>query len=198
MYPISKRIFDVISSLVVLLILSPFLMIIWLVVVTGSRGGGYYRQTRVGKNGVEFPIWKFRTMRRNADKSGKLTIGNDTRVTGFGKFLRRSKLDEIPQLFNVIGGQMSVVGPRPEVPEYVKLYSAEQLKVLNVRPGLTDLATLKYIDEQKVLGEVADPRQVYVEKIMPEKLRLNLQYIENRGFFKDLGLIFKTIGRLFG
>ncbi len=197
MYPFCKRAFDFLSSLCVLLILLPFLILIWLIVILGSPGGGFYRQTRVGKNGSEFLILKFRSMRKDADKSGKLTAGNDSRVTGFGKFLRKSKLDEVPQLLNILAGQMSVVGPRPEVPEYVRLYSDDQRKVLTVRPGLTDLATIKYIDEQKILGETQDPEKRYVEEIMPAKLKLNLEYLAKRGFFFDLGLIFKTIGKVF-
>lgn len=196
MYETSKRIFDVCSSLIVLLVLLPFLIIIVCVVALGSKGGAFYVQERIGKEGEVFRLLKFRTMKVGADKMGQITIGNDSRVTGFGKFLRKSKLDEMPQLINVLKGDMSVVGPRPEVQKYVSLYSAEQLKVLSVRPGLTDVASIEYIDEQKLLGESDDPEKQYIEVVMPAKLALNLQYIERKSFFFDLRLIFRTIGKI--
>lgn len=136
-------------------------------------------------------------MRVNADKSGQITIGNDNRVTSIGKFIRKYKLDELPQLFNILLGHMSVVGPRPEVPKYVKLYSIEQLKVLSVKPGLTDYASLEYLDEQKILGEAEDPDKAYLTEVMPAKLKLNLKYIEERNFWVDLRLIFQTIFGIF-
>lgn len=136
-------------------------------------------------------------MRVNADKSGQITIGNDNRVTSIGKFIRKYKLDELPQLFNILLGHMSVVGPRPEVPKYVKLYSIEQLKVLSVKPGLTDYASLEYLDEQKILGEAEDADKAYIEEVMPAKLKLNLKYIEDRNFWVDLRLIFQTIFGIF-
>ena len=196
MYEQSKRIFDIVSSLIVLLVLFPILMIIGLLVALGSKGGAFYSQERIGKNGRVFRLLKFRSMRAGSDKKGQLTIGNDSRVTGIGKFLRKSKLDELPQLLNVLQGDMSVVGPRPEVQRYVSLYSAEQLKVLSVKPGLTDLASIEYIDEQKILGQAEDPDKEYVEVVMPAKLALNLEYIERRSFRYDLRLIFKTIGKI--
>lgn len=132
-------------------------------------------------------------MLSGADKSGQLTIGNDNRVTSVGRFIRKFKLDEFPQLINILKGEMSVVGPRPEVPKYVAMYSQEQRKVLSVLPGLTDYASLKYLDEQKVLGASGDPENTYVEEVMPKKLELNLKYIEERSFWLDTRLIFKTI-----
>ncbi|MBN4071369.1 sugar transferase [Crocinitomix catalasitica] len=196
MYELSKRIFDVISSLVVLQILLPFLLVFALIILIGSKGGVLYSQERVGKNGKIFHLLKFRSMKVNADKEGQLTVGDDHRVTNFGKFLRASKMDEIPQLLNIIVGQMSVVGPRPEVQKYVHLYNAEQLKVLSVKPGLTDLASVEYMNEQEQLGQAVNPEEHYVNVIMPKKLELNLDYIEKRNFLFDLRLIFKTIGKI--
>ncbi|MCG8578257.1 MAG: sugar transferase [Flavobacteriales bacterium] len=196
MYTFSKRIFDLFSSLIVLLILFPFLLLIAILIVLDSRGGVFYGQIRVGKDGKEFKLLKFRSMRPNSDQKGELTIGNDMRVTRLGKVLRKYKLDELPQLLNIIGGQMSVVGPRPEVPRYVSLYNEEQLKVLEVKPGLTDPASIKYLKEQEILGESEDPEKAYVEEVMPSKLLLNMEYIENRSFMYDLKLIFQTIGKI--
>jgi len=198
MYKIAKRIFDIFSSLIVLVLLFPLFLIIALWIVVDSRGGAFYKQIRVGKNGKEFNLLKFRSMRSGADRSGQLTIGNDNRVTTVGRFIRKTKLDEFPQLLNILAGQMSIVGPRPEVPKYVALYSDEQKKVLTVRPGLTDYASLEYFDEQKILGQAADPEKAYIEEVMPKKLDLNLQYIAESNFWVDLKLIFRTIGRIFG
>ena len=136
-------------------------------------------------------------MRVGSDKKGQLTIGDDSRVTGIGKFIRKYKIDEFPQLLNIIKGDMSIVGPRPEVPKYVELYSDEQQEVLSVLPGLTDYATLAYIDEQKILGQADDPEKAYVETVMPAKLALNLKYVEERSFWTDLKIIFKTIAKIF-
>jgi lipopolysaccharide/colanic/teichoic acid biosynthesis glycosyltransferase len=135
-------------------------------------------------------------MRPNSDKAGQLTIGNDARVTQFGKFLRKYKLDELPQLINILKGEMSVVGPRPEVPKYVGMYSKEQLKVLDALPGLTDYASIEYLNEQAVLGAAEDPETAYVDEVMPAKLKLNLKYIHDRNFWLDIKLIFKTIGKI--
>ncbi len=197
MYFFFKRIFDVLSSLVVLIVFSPLLIFIAVWIVSDSRGGVFYKQIRVGKNQREFKLLKFRSMRPNADKSGQLTIGNDNRVTKVGRFIRKYKLDELPQLFNIILGDMSVVGPRPEVPKYVKLYSKEQLEVLSVLPGLTDYASIEYLDEQKVLGKAKDPEKAYVQNVMPKKLALNLKYIQDRSLRLDFKLIFRTIGKIF-
>ena len=189
MYLFAKRIFDILSSLVVIALFSWLFGLLILIITLTSKGGPFYEQIRVGKNGKEFKLLKFRSMRVNSDKEGQITIGADKRITPIGKFIRRSKLDELPQLFNILLGEMSVVGPRPEVPKYVELYSPE--------PGLTDLASLKYIKEQELLGKAEDPHKTYVEEIMPAKLALNLEYISKRGFWFDIKLIFQTIFGIF-
>lgn len=197
MYLIAKRIFDFCASLVGLIILSPILLIIALIVILGSKGGAFYYQERVGKDLKPFRLIKFRSMRINSDVQGQITIGKDPRITRIGTFIRRYKLDELPQLINILIGQMSIVGPRPEVPKYVKMYSEEQLKVLSVKPGLTDYASIQYVDEQTVLGAAVNPDETYVKEIMPAKLALNLKYIQDRSFILDLKLIGQTIGRIF-
>ena len=197
MYLVAKKAFDIIASLLVILCFSWLLIILILLVALTSKGGAFYRQIRVGQHGKEFGLLKFRSMRVNSDKVGQITIGNDSRVTPIGRFLRKSKLDELPQLFNILLGQMSVVGPRPEVPKYVSLYNEEQKKVLEVKPGLTDLASLKYIKEQELLGKSEDPGTTYINEIMPAKLALNFEYIEKRNFWFDLKLILQTIGGIF-
>jgi len=197
MYQLIKRLFDIISSLVVLSVLLPFFLIITLLIVLDSRGGAFYKQTRVGKGGKEFGLLKFRSMKPNSDKSGQLTVGADSRVTKLGHFIRKYKIDEFPQLLNIIAGQMSIVGPRPEVPKYVAFYSDEQREVLSVRPGLTDFATLEYFDEQKILGEATDPEAAYINEVMPKKLELSLRYVVKSGMALDVKLIFRTIGRIF-
>ena len=172
-------------------------MIISLLILLSSKGGIFYRQIRVGKGRVDFELLKFRSMKQGSDKSGQITVGtNDARITGIGKVLRKLKLDEIPQLINVIKGEMSIVGPRPEVPKYVNQYSQSQLKVLDVRPGLTDLASIEYINENEILGNSDNPEEEYIKEIVPKKLALNLQYIENQSFFGDLWLIVKTFGKI--
>lgn len=193
-----KRIFDIISSLIVLLIGLPFFLLLALAIVIDSRGGIFYRQIRVGRNEKEFYLYKFRSMVSNADKKGQLTVGaSDSRITRVGKFIRKFKLDEFPQLINVIKGEMSIVGPRPEVPKYVKMYNNEQRKVLSVRPGLTDYASLEYINENDILGKAENPEQLYIQEIMPAKLELNLRYIAEKSLLTDLKIIFRTIGRIF-
>jgi lipopolysaccharide/colanic/teichoic acid biosynthesis glycosyltransferase len=157
----------------------------------------FYKQVRVGKNGKEFKLLKFRSMRPNSDKAGQLTIGNDNRITKVGRFIRRTKLDELPQLINIIKGEMSVVGPRPEVPKYVAMYTPEQRKVLQALPGLTDYASIQFINEQTILGAASDPEKTYITEVMPQKLAHNLQYNNDRTFFLDIKLIFKTIGKIF-
>lgn len=191
---IVKRIFDFIAALVGVILLSPFLIIIAISIKVGSKGPVLFLQQRVGINGKIFNIYKFRTMIVDAEKVGKqITVGKDTRITGVGAFLRKYKLDELPQLFNVLKGDMSLVGPRPEVPRYVNLYSEKQKEVLSVRPGITDYASLRYKDENDILGEVDNPEKHYIEVIMQDKLALNLQYIENNNLFIDIMLILKTI-----
>jgi lipopolysaccharide/colanic/teichoic acid biosynthesis glycosyltransferase len=193
-----KRLFDIIVSLIALLVLMPFLFIIGLLIAMESKGGAFYQQVRVGKDQVPFKLLKFRSMRPGSDKKGLITVGNnDNRITGMGRFVRKYKVDELPQLINVIKGDMSLVGPRPEVPKYVALYNPVQLKVLSVRPGLTDYASLEYFDENEVLAKTDDPHKTYVEEIMPRKLALNLKYIEEQSFLTDLKIIGKTVRRIF-
>lgn len=193
-----KRIFDIVTSLIALLILLPVFIIISIWILLDSRGGIIYRQLRAGKNNRDFFMFKFRTMRPASDAAGLLTIGGrDPRITCAGYYLRKSKLDELPQLLNIITGSMSIVGPRPEVRKYVKLYTEEQMKVLNVRPGLTDYASLEYIDESNILAASDNPEKTYIETILPAKLELNLKYIRERSMGKDISIIFKTIREIF-
>lgn len=189
-----KRAFDILSCTLAVLLLLPFGIVVALCIVCGSKGGVLYRQTRVGKDNKDFKLLKFRTMRPNADQQGLLiTVGADSRITRIGAFLRKYKIDELPQLLNIIKGDMSVVGPRPEVRRYVEMYNERQRRVLSVRPGLTDYASLQYISESELLAESADPEKTYIEEIMPAKLELSLQYIEKQSFAEDLRIIFKTL-----
>lgn len=192
-----KRVFDLICSTGGILILSPVFILLWLAVKLESKGPALFLQTRVGRNNKDFRLFKFRSMYINAESKGQLTVGmRDPRITRTGFYLRKFKLDELPQLFNVLKGDMSLVGPRPEVRKYVEYYTPEQLKVLSVRPGITDYASILFINENELLARASNPEQYYIEHIMPEKLRLNLEYIERKGFFKDIGLIFKTLIRI--
>jgi lipopolysaccharide/colanic/teichoic acid biosynthesis glycosyltransferase len=192
-----KRLFDLTASFVGLLLLSPLFLLLALWIVFDSRGGVFYRQVRVGRYGKDFRLWKFRTMRPESDKKGLLTVGGkDPRVTRAGYFLRRYKLDELPQLINVLTGDMSLVGPRPEVRKYVDMYTPEQLRVLDVRPGITDYASIEYSNENDLLAKSSDPEKTYIEEVMPAKLRLNLKYIEEKSFATDVKLIFRTIGKI--
>lgn len=193
-----KRLFDIVSSLLVLIIFSPVFLIISLIIAIGSKGGVFYKQERIGRNGKPFLLYKFRSMRPNSDKASLITVGGrDSRITREGYFLRKYKLDELPQLINILKGEMSVVGPRPEVKKYVDLYTEEQRKVLSVRPGLTDWASLYYIDENELLGKSSDPEKTYINEIMPAKLELNMKYIREAGLLTDLEIIFKTIFKIF-
>lgn len=192
-----KRLFDIFSSAIVLVLLSPLLILLALAITIDSKGGVFYKQERIGKNGKAFMLYKFRSMRTGADRKGLITVGsNDDRTTKVGRFIRKYKLDELPQLINILKNDMSVVGPRPEVEKYVRLYTAEQRKVLSAKPGLTDLASLAYINENEILGKAAHPEKTYVEQIMPAKLRLNLEYIEKQSFWFDLKIIAKTVLRI--
>lgn len=192
------RVFDIILSLLGIILLSPFFIVFSLLILLSSPGGIFFLQQRVGKNNIDFKLIKFRTMRPGSEQSGQLTIGaRDPRITGIGFFLRRFKFDELPQLFNVLFGQMSMVGPRPEVRKYVSLYSKEQQKVLLVKPGITDLASIRYIKENELLAASKDPEQTYIHEIMPEKLKINLEYINNQSVGNYFKIIFKTIGKLF-
>ena len=192
-----KRIFDVIFSGIFLILLLPLFIVISVFIIFDSKGGIFYRQQRVGKNDKDFWLLKFRTMRTGADKSGLLTVGSkDNRVTKVGYFLRKYKLDELPQLVNVLWGSMSIVGPRPEVRRFVNLYNTNQLRVLTVKPGLTDLASIAYINENELLAQSNEPETLYIKEIMPDKLELNLKYIETRSFFIDLQIIIKTVQKI--
>ena len=193
----TKRLFDLLFSFLGLVVLSPLFLIVSLFIISDSTGGIFYYQRRVGKNNKDFSLIKFRTMMPGADNKGLLTIGEqDHRITKTGRWLRKYKLDELPQLINILKGEMSFVGPRPEVRKYVDLYSPEQTIVLSVRPGLTDYASLEYINENQILSTFSDPEKAYVEIIMPAKLLLNLKYIREQGLFTDVEIIFKTLRKI--
>ena len=188
-----KRIFDLFFSFLGILFLLPIYIIIAILIKIDSNGDILYKQERIGKNGIPFYVLKFRTMIPNAFSKGALTVGSrDPRVTNIGFYLRKYKLDELPQLFNVFLGEMSFVGPRPEVKKYTDLYNAEQKKVLSVAPGITDYASIKYRNENDLLAQSSDPEKLYIEEIMPEKLNLNLKYINDNNVFKDIKIIINT------
>lgn len=196
-YPRNKRILDVCVSLVLLVIVSPLLLLISILLLIAS-GGIFYRQLRVGRNGREFFILKFRTMHRGSDSAGLLTVGEkDKRITRTGLFLRKYKLDELPQLFNILKGDMSAVGPRPEVRKYVELYDERQKNVLAYKPGLTDYASLMYMDENRMLAKSPDPEKTYIEEIMPAKLALNHRYLSEMSLATDLKIIGQTLAGIF-
>jgi lipopolysaccharide/colanic/teichoic acid biosynthesis glycosyltransferase len=191
------RVLDFLFSFLGLMLLLPFLFFIGLIIKLNSKGPIFYKQSRVGLNGVNFNVFKFRTMRINSDKLGLITVGGrDPRITSVGFFLRKYKLDELPQLLNVFIGEMSLVGPRPEVKKYVDLYTAEQKKVLSIRPGITDWASINYRDENLILGESSDPEKDYIEKVIPDKLNYNLIYLENYGSLEYFKIIFTTLWRI--
>jgi lipopolysaccharide/colanic/teichoic acid biosynthesis glycosyltransferase len=192
-----KRLFDIISSGIGLILLSPVFLLLAIWIKLDSKGPVFYRQVRVGKNGRDFKIYKFRSMRLGSDKKGLITVGGrDPRVTRSGYYIRKYKLDELPQLINVFIGDMSVVGPRPEVRKYVNLYTEEQLKVLSVKPGITDVASIKYRNENELLEKAADPDKMYIEVIMPDKLKYNLEYIKKQSFLYDIKLAFLTVKKI--
>jgi lipopolysaccharide/colanic/teichoic acid biosynthesis glycosyltransferase len=193
-----KRLFDILFSILGIIILSPFLLIISIIILITSKGAAFYRQIRIGKNSVPFKLIKFRTMRIGSDKHIRITIGKrDSRITSIGYFLRKYKLDELPQLFNVLMGEMSFVGPRPEVPEYVAMYDSEQKTVLNVKPGITDYASIVYSEENELLANAENPEELYIKRVMPAKLKLNLRYINEMSLSTDIRVILKTIGKIF-
>jgi lipopolysaccharide/colanic/teichoic acid biosynthesis glycosyltransferase len=193
----TKRLFDIVASCIGLLILLPVLLGLALWVMLDSRGGIFYRQVRVGRGGVDFKLWKFRTMHPDADKRGLLTVGGrDPRITRAGYYLRKYKLDELPQLLNVLSGDMSLVGPRPEVRRYVDMYTPEQRRVLDVRPGITDYASIEYSDENELLAKATDPERTYIEEVMPAKLALNAKYIAEQGLMTDLRIIWWTVKKI--
>lgn len=192
-----KRFLDIAFSLAGLIVLSPVFAVIAVVIKFGSEGPVIFRQSRVGRLGKDFELLKFRTMSVNADSGGLLTVGNrDPRITGAGYYLRKYKLDELPQLVNVLKGEMSFVGPRPEVRKYVEMYNDDQKKVLSVRPGITDEASILYRNENEILSNRDDPEAYYIEHIMPDKIRINLEYIQRRSVFKDIKVILSTIGAI--
>lgn len=189
-----KRLSDIIASLIGIILLLPFFIVICLAMIVSCGFPLFYLQTRVGKNGKDFKLFKFRTMYLDADKKGLLTVGGrDPRVTSIGYYLRKYKLDELPQLFNVLFGTMSLVGPRPEVRKYVDLYTKEQQLVLSVKPGITDFASLEYINENDLLAKSDNPEKTYIDEIMPAKLALNAKYIKQQGILVDFKIIMKTI-----
>lgn len=193
-----KRTFDFLASFFGLLLLSPLILCIAVWVKCDSKGPIFYRQVRVGKDGREFKLFKFRSMRVGADRAGLLTLGDrDPRVTRSGFWLRKTKLDELPQLFNVLVGDMSLVGPRPEVPKYVALYTPEQREVLSVRPGITDTASLEMRNEAELMAQQADPEGYYVNVQIPLKIKLAKEYIAQQSLLSDLKLIVRTIGVMF-
>lgn len=198
-----KRVFDIVSSGIGLLCLCPLFFILAIWIKCDSKGPVFYRQSRIGrrKKGrqelIEFRIFKFRSMRLGSDKKGLITVGGrDPRVTRSGYFIRKYKLDELPQLINVFNGDMSIVGPRPEVRKYVELYTSEQLHVLDVRPGITDLASIRYSNENELLASAEDPERFYISTVMPDKLRINLEYVAKHNFLYDISLIFKTLWKI--
>ena len=193
-----KRIFDIVVSLVGLILLLPLLVFVAVLIKLDSRGPIFFRQQRIGMVFRPFQILKFRTMIDNAQRRGGLiTFARDTRITRVGRILRQTKIDELPQLINVLRGDMTFVGPRPEVPEFVELFRQDYEEILTVRPGMTDLASLKYRDEATVLGHSANPQEEYLRRVLPDKINLNKEYIKRSSFFFDLTLILKTLLKLF-
>lgn len=192
-----KRFFDVVASGIGLILLSPLFIILTIWIKCDSTGSVFYRQIRVGRNNRDFQLLKFRSMRVGSDKKVLITVGGrDPRITRSGYYIRKYKLDEFPQLINVLKGDMSLVGPRPEVRKYVDLYTAEQRRVLAVRPGITDYASIVYMDENRLLGQSSNPDKTYVEDIMPAKIKLNMRYINHPTLFEYFKLIFLTIFKI--
>lgn len=188
-----KRLFDILASGLGLLCLSPLFAILAIWIKADSRGPVFYRQVRVGRGNRDFRIFKFRSMRPDSDKGRLITVGgHDPRVTRSGYYIRKYKLDELPQLINVFIGDMSLVGPRPEVRRYVDMYSPEQMRVLDVRPGITSLASIRYRNENEILAASDDPDRTYVEKVMPDKLAIDLEYVADASLINDIRLIFST------
>ena len=191
---IAKRCFDMVFSLIGLMLLTPLLLLISFIIIIDSKGPVFFIQGRVGKNNKDFNIYKFRTMRIQSESKGLLTLGNhDFRITQVGYFLRRYKIDEFPQLLNILKGDMSFVGPRPELRYYVNFYSEDDLRIFEVRPGITGLASLKYRNEVELLKAAENPEEFFIKTIIPDKLKYNKAYIKRRNFFFDLKLIFITI-----
>lgn len=191
------RIFDVFFSGIGLIVLSPVFLILYILIRCESKGGGFYAQERIGKDGKPFKLYKFRSMRKDSDKGSLITIGgHDPRITRMGYFIRKYKLDELPQLWNVFIGDMSLVGPRPEVEKYTRLYTEEQKMVLSVCPGITDWASIEYVDENVILGQAENPDRAYVEQIMPDKIRYNMKWINNQSVMEYFKIIFSTFFKI--
>lgn len=188
-----KRLFDIIASGLGLIVLSPLFAVLAVWIKIDSKGPVFYRQTRVGRDNKDFRLYKFRSMRPDSDKLGLITVGgHDPRVTRSGYYIRKYKLDEFPQLINVFIGDMSLVGPRPEVRKYVDMYTPEQLRVLTVRPGITSLASIRYRNENDILAAAEDPDRCYIEKVMPDKLAIDLEYVDRATLWNDIKLILST------
>ena len=195
----TKRAFDILVSVAGLIVLLPLLLLVATAIKLDSSGPVFFRQWRVGRKFRRFGIYKFRTMIDDAfDRGLPITVGRDSRITRVGKILRKTKIDELPQLLNVLKGDMSLVGPRPEVPRYVELFRPDYEHILKVRPGLTDLASLKYSDEASILGQSANPEGDYVARLLPDKIRLAKEYIQRSSLLFDVKLIVETIIKLFG
>lgn len=188
-----KRLFDIVSSGLGLIVLSPLFAVLAIWIKADSKGPVFYRQIRVGRNNKDFRLYKFRSMRPDSDKRGLITVGgHDPRVTRSGYYIRKYKLDEFPQLINVFIGDMSLVGPRPEVRKYVDMYTPEQMRVLSVRPGITSLASIRYRNENDILAAAEDPDRCYIEQVMPDKLAIDLEYVDRATLWNDIKLIFST------
>jgi lipopolysaccharide/colanic/teichoic acid biosynthesis glycosyltransferase len=193
-----KRVFDILMATIGLIVLSPLFLLVAVLIKIDSHGPIFFRQERIGKRFRPFLIYKFRTMVENAEQIGsKITYGNDPRITRIGQFLRKTKIDELPQIINVFKGEMSLVGPRPEVRQYVEIYRQDYETILTVRPGITDLASLKYPDEAALLGHCNNPQEEYLRHVLPDKINLNKESIKHSSFFFDLTVILKTLLKLF-
>jgi lipopolysaccharide/colanic/teichoic acid biosynthesis glycosyltransferase len=194
-----KRALDIAVAAIGMIVLLPIMLIVAISIKCDSRGAVFFKQRRIGKNFRAFLIYKFRTMKENSELSGPvITVGDDSRITLIGRFLRKTKLDELPQLINVLKGEMSLVGPRPELPRFVELFRREYTKILTVRPGITDLASLKYHDEAKLMDQFPNPEEEYLRSILPDKIRLAREYIDRSSIVFDLSLILRTVPKLFG
>ncbi|MFM6945976.1 MAG: sugar transferase [Flavobacteriales bacterium] len=194
-----KRAFDILVSIIVLTLFLPLGLFLAFCIVLGSKGGVFYRQKRVGQNRIPFYLLKFRSMRLNAELQGQLTVGTrDPRITKVGYYIRKFKLDEFPQFINVLKGDMSIVGPRPEVPKYVELYNEEQLQILAVKPGITDYASIAYFHENEILAQATDPEKAYIEEVLPAKIELNKRYLANPTLAADLRIMMLTFLRMLG
>lgn len=192
-----KRLFDFTAALIGLILLSPLFLVVAVLIKLTSKGPVFFRQERMGRDFRPFRIYKFRSMVVDAPKlGGQVTAGRDPRITPVGSLIRKTKIDELPQLINVLVGDMSLVGPRPEVPRYVQMYADDYRVVLSVRPGITDLASVKYRDESEILGEADDPDRVYIEQILPDKIALAKEYISRASLGYDVGLIFRTLWKI--